>query len=65
MKKGEHRKNRKYERKDGENIESMKWVDTLVSQRRMLAVPPLMSLQVNPAIGIIVQTLIQVTTNLG
>ena len=65
MKKGEHRKNRKYERKEGENIESMKWVDTLVFQRRMLAVPPLMSLQVNPAIGIIVQTLIQVTTNLG
>ena len=29
-------------------------VDTLVLQRRMLAVPPLMSLQVNPAIGIIV-----------
>ena len=65
MKKGEHRKNRKYERKEGENIESMKWVDTLVFQRRMLAVPPLMSLQVNPAIGIIVQTLTQVTTNLG
>ena len=65
MKKGEHRKNRKYERKEEENIESMKWVDTLVFQRRMLAVPPLMSLQVNPAIGIIVQTLIQVTTNLG
>ena len=43
-------------------MESMKWVDTLVFQRRMLAVPPLMSLQVNPAIGIIVQTLTQVTT---
>ena len=30
------------------------WIPTLVLQRRMLAVPPLMSLQVNPAIGIIV-----------
>ena len=53
MKKGEHRKNRKYERKEGENIESMKWVDTLVFQRRMLAVPPLISLQVNPVMQLL------------
>ena len=43
----------------------MHGVDTLVLQRRMLAVPPLMSLQVNPAIGIILSALIQVSTNLG
>ena len=43
-------------------------VDTSGIQRKMLAVPPVMSLQVNPVpvSGIIVYTLrTQVTTNLG
>jgi len=42
------------DRKERKGKIHVRGVDTLVLQRRMLAVPPLMSLQVNPAIGIIV-----------
>lgn len=42
------------DRKERKGKIYVRGVDTLVLQRRMLAVPPLMSLQVNPVIGIIV-----------